>query len=117
MGLYLCGPVGRGKSMLMDLFFAAVPGRHKRRSHFHAFMLDVHERVERERRARSREPIAKVAADIAAEATLLCLDELQVDDISTMAAIIAWPGSSANRCITRHWIKGHTGDCRRLSTN
>jgi cell division protein ZapE len=82
MGLYLCGPVGRGKSMLMDLFFAAVPGGHKRRAHFHAFMLDVHERVERERRARSREPIAKVAADIADEATLLCLDELQVDDIA-----------------------------------
>jgi cell division protein ZapE len=82
MGLYLCGPVGRGKSMLTDLFFASVPGRHKRRVHFHAFMLDVHERVERERRARSREPIGKVAADIAAEATLLCLDELQVDDIA-----------------------------------
>jgi cell division protein ZapE len=82
MGLYLCGPVGRGKSMLMDLFFSVAPCQRKRRVHFHAFMLDAHERVECERRARSREPIAKVAADIAGEATLLCLDELQVDDIA-----------------------------------
>ena len=82
MGLYLCGPVGRGKSMLMDLFFASVPQQRKWRVHFHAFMLDVHERVEDERRAHTRDPFAKVAADIAAEATLLCLDELQVDDIA-----------------------------------
>jgi cell division protein ZapE len=82
MGLYLCGPVGRGKSMLMDLFFASVPQQRKRRVHFHAFMLDVHERVEHERRAHTRDPFAKVAADIAAKTTLLCLDELQVDDIA-----------------------------------
>jgi cell division protein ZapE len=82
LGLYLCGPVGRGKSMLMDLFFAAVPQQRKWRVHFHAFMLDVHERVEHERRAHTRDPFANVAADIAAQATLLCLDELQVDDIA-----------------------------------
>ena len=82
MGLYLCGPVGRGKSMLMDLFFAAVPGLRKRRVHFHAFMLEVHDRIERERRAETDAPILKVAAEIALEAALLCFDEFQVDDIA-----------------------------------
>ena len=82
VGLYLCGPVGRGKSMLMDLFFSAAPVTRKRRVHFHAFMLDIHDRIERVRRARINEPIAQVASDIAAEAALLCFDEFQVDDIA-----------------------------------
>src|SRR5690348_14024976 len=82
VGLYLCGPVGRGKSMLMDLFFRSVPNPRKRRVHFHAFMLDVHDRIERERRAQTDRPIAKVASDLAAEAALLCFDEFQVDDIA-----------------------------------
>jgi cell division protein ZapE len=81
-GLYLWGPVGRGKSMLMDLFFDAAPVARKRRVHFHAFMLEVHDRIEHERRAKTREPVAKVAADLAAAAALLCFDELQVNDIA-----------------------------------
>src|ERR1700738_2023058 len=82
LGLYLCGPVGCGKSMLMDLFFGTVPNLSKRRVHFHAFMLEVHDRIERERRARTAQPIDQVAADIAGEAALLCFDEFQVDDIA-----------------------------------
>jgi cell division protein ZapE len=82
VGLYLCGPVGRGKSMLMDLFFRSVPSLRKRRVHFHAFMLEVHDRIERERRAQAHRPIAKVAHDLAGEAALLCFDEFQVEDIA-----------------------------------
>ncbi len=82
MGLYLCGPVGRGKSMLMDLFFATAPIEHKQRVHFHAFMLEIHDRIEQERRDGTREPIVKVATDIAREAPLLCFDEFQVDNIA-----------------------------------
>jgi len=78
----LWGPVGRGKSMVMDLFFAAASVAKKRRAHFHAFMLDVHARIEAERRAGAHAPIAKVAADLATDATLLCFDEFQVNDIA-----------------------------------
>jgi cell division protein ZapE len=68
--------------MLMDLFFRSVPNSRKRRVHFHAFMLEVHDRIERERRARTDRPIAKVAHDLAGEAALLCFDEFQVEDIA-----------------------------------
>jgi cell division protein ZapE len=87
-GLYIYGEVGRGKTMLMDLFFAASPVVRKRRVHFHEFMVDVHERIHdwRERRRRGElsgeDPIAPVAGALAAEAWLLCFDEFHVTDIA-----------------------------------
>src|SRR5437763_7024773 len=87
-GLYLHGGVGRGKTMLMDLFFASAAIERKRRAHFHEFMLDVHARIHawRQQRKRGRlkgeDPIPPVAAALAEQAYLLCLDELNVTDIA-----------------------------------
>jgi len=81
-GLYVHGGVGRGKTMLMDLFFEAVPLRRKRRSHFHRFMADAHDLIAEARKSAKGDPIPEVAASIAAEAQLLCFDELHVTDIA-----------------------------------
>jgi cell division protein ZapE len=83
-GLYLFGAVGRGKSMLMDLFFATAPVERKRRTHFHEFMLDVHDRLHAMRRDTDdgNGIIALLADDLAAEAWLLCFDELHVQNIA-----------------------------------
>jgi len=86
--LYIHGPVGRGKTMLMDMFFDAAETPHKRRAHFHAFMADVHARLFAWRQALKRgevtgdDPIAPVAAELAREASLLCFDEFAVRDIA-----------------------------------
>ncbi len=87
-GLYVYGEVGRGKTMLMDLFFAASPIARKRRAHFHEFMADVHERVRMFRHRLKRgeldeqDPIRLTADAIAEETWLLCFDEFHVTDIA-----------------------------------
>ncbi len=87
-GLYVHGDVGRGKTMLMDLFFEASPVVRKRRAHFHEFMLDVHERIHAYRQDMKlgehagEDPIRLTAAHLAEEAWLLCFDEFHVTDIA-----------------------------------
>ncbi len=81
-GLYIFGSVGRGKSMLVNLFFDAVPVTSKRRLHFHEFMSEAHDRIARGRATTDGDPIPFVAIELAAEASLLCFDELQVNDIA-----------------------------------
>ena len=83
-GLYIWGPVGRGKSMLLDLFFETASVKKKRRVHFHEFMLARHAFL-RDARARGvgqDQLIAEAAKDVASDARLLCFDEIQVTDIA-----------------------------------
>jgi len=86
-GAYLVGQVGRGKTMLMDLFFATVPETRKRRVHFHEFMDEMHEAIRAFRasprgKSESADPIAAVTKPLLADIRLLCLDEFQVTDIT-----------------------------------
>lgn len=79
-GVYLWGGVGRGKSMLMDLAFEHLRAEPKRRVHFHAFMLETHQRLRQARQSEEGDPIEQVAAQIADEAKLLCFDEMVVNN-------------------------------------
>ncbi len=87
-GVYIWGEVGRGKTMLMDLFFSTCPAKRKRRAHFHEFMLDVHDRLNGYRaklkygEIPEADPIHLVAADLANESWVLCFDEFHVTDIA-----------------------------------
>lgn len=95
-GLYIYGPVGSGKSMLMDMFFQSVQIQKKRRVHFHQFMLEVHKRIHDHKQkllrefgrsrhlnlSSSHDSIRQIATEISREANLLCFDEFQVTDIA-----------------------------------
>ncbi|QEE12982.1 cell division protein ZapE [Bartonella krasnovii] len=87
-GLYIYGEVGRGKTMLMDLFFSCLPESNKKRAHFNDFMADVHERINFYRQAsghakfKQDNPILAVAEDLSREAKVLCFDEFSVTDIA-----------------------------------
>ncbi|MFV0333590.1 MAG: cell division protein ZapE [Tropicimonas sp.] len=81
-GLYLWGGVGRGKSMLMDMFFEALRTDRKRRVHFHAFMQEAHAALHEVRKRGVDDAILPVAEDIIAHIDVLCFDEMQISDIT-----------------------------------
>lgn len=87
-GLYVHGAVGRGKTMLMDMFYELVPANRKRRAHFHDFMADAHARIHKHRQklkageAKQADPVPPVAGQLIAEAWVLCFDEFSVTDIA-----------------------------------
>lgn len=79
-GIYMWGGVGRGKSMLMDLFYESLDINRKKRAHFHEFMLDVHARLNTERKKELGDPVIPVAASLAGEARLFAFDEMVVNN-------------------------------------
>jgi cell division protein ZapE len=98
-GVYIHGDVGRGKTMLMDLFFEACTVRRKRRVHFHEFMADIHERIYGYRQkiksgeVAGADPVALTAAAIADQSWVLCFDEFHVTDIADamiLGRLFAW---------------------------
>ena len=97
-GAYLHGRVGRGKTWLMDLFFDSLPFAAKQRLHFHRFMQNVHAGLRAH--ALQSEPLAAVATDLAADARVLCLDELFVSDIADAMLLGGLFGHLIDRGVT-----------------
>ncbi len=83
-GLYIHGDVGRGKTMLMDLFYDSLNSKAKKRIHFHAFMQDIQRR---RRQTKSADVIGAIAKDVSAQTKVLCLDEMQISDIADATII------------------------------
>jgi cell division protein ZapE len=106
-GLYIWGSVGRGKTMLMDLFFSCVPAQRKKRVHFHDFMADVHGRIHvwrqaaRDGKAKGPDPLPPVAEQLAEEAWVLCFDEFAVNDIADALRSALGAGRRRGRDIQR----------------
>jgi cell division protein ZapE len=104
-GAYLVGAVGRGKTMLMDLFFEGVEGNGKVRAHFHEFMDDVHAAIADFRRAPKRredaaDPVAAAVRAVLGDTRLLCLDEFQVQDITNAMLLGRLFGKLFDRGVT-----------------
>jgi cell division protein ZapE len=99
-GLYMWGGVGRGKSMLMDLFFDSVRIPRKKRAHFHEFMLDVHSRLAEVRKAEEGDPIPPVVDALAEEARLLCFDEMVVNNMADAAIMSRLFAGLLNKRVT-----------------
>lgn len=97
-GLYLWGGVGRGKTFLMDLFYDALPGQNKLRLHFHRFMQLVHEELTLLKNQPN--PLIEVGRRFAERARVLCLDEMQVNDITDAMILAGLFGNLFNRGVT-----------------
>jgi cell division protein ZapE len=97
-GLYLWGPVGRGKTWLMDLFFQSLPFPQRRRRHFHRFMHDVHAELKKLQDVEA--PLEAVAERLAAEVRVLCFDELFITDIADAMILGGLFGALFRRGVT-----------------
>jgi cell division protein ZapE len=87
-GMYLYGGVGRGKSMLMDVFYETAPVKAKKRIHYHAFMRDLHADIHQLRQEGVSDPILPIARKLRDSCTLLCLDEFEVRDVADAMLIV-----------------------------